>query len=185
MPDAKIVEIGSHHRSQILMYARRRAVLRASGVVQSATAIAEQERRETLGLSGEFIVAAAIGQRLEFVEFDDGVGDGGVDLWNLGTSIDVKTEGARRPGAPFRAYPAKYRAKVIVFVRQAAEDRYANFQILGWLFAAEVHSMASGREYVDICLCHPRPIGSLPPDGHYSLPDPDLEQRCVECGREL
>ncbi len=183
MPDYPTAQIGSHHQSQIAMHARSRAALHVSGLPEAQSSIADRERRERLGLSGEFVIATKIGQIMEFVNFDGDSGDGGVDLWNDNVSIDVKTEGPRRSGSPVRAYPAGYRAKVITFVRQSTADRFGEFEILGWLFAHELQRMASGNEHVDVCLCHLRPIDSLPPHGHYDVPDPDLEEHCPECGR--
>lgn len=184
MPDGFPFDIPSHRQSQIRLHTRHLVEKHASGFLEGRLSVEGRERRERLGLSGEFVVATLLGQKFEFRDLPNG--DRGVDLWNHGTSIDVKTSSARGDGTPVLAEPGKYRAKVIVFVRQSKRDRWGRFNILGWLFADEMKRMAAGHDKVEMCLCQLRPAHlGLPPNGYAEIRDPDLEKACERCGRPL
>lgn len=100
--------------------------------------------------------------------------------------VGVNRRSTKDDGTPVLAEPGKYRAKVIVYVRQSKRDRWERFNILGWLFADEVKSIAAGSDIVEMWLCKLRPADlGLPPDGRVEILDPDLEEACERCGRSL
>lgn len=176
------ITIPSHRRSQIALHARRLLDLHPGVLDGEPLDEKKRKRTELLGLSGEFAVATVLGKEFVFREMPNG--DGGVDLWNRGTSIDVKTLGARPGNASILVHPARYRATVMVYVRQVMQDRFADFDILGWLFASEVRRLAAGQQTVSICPCELRPVQwGLPPDPYADMRDPDAQETCGGCGR--